>query len=207
MSEYYGVDLVKGAYRVEKKETFGEFQKVINIVDNTVAPPTEVEGDRYIIDNTGASHANWDGAAANSLVQFNGTTWDASSPLENYVVYLTTLSQYWEFNGSIWAARIISSTGSNDTVVEKTFADDGYIPSNREYIVVDASGGETNINLPSLASSQNFVIGVSKDENSVNKVIINGSGGDLINDSGTYELLTNDESVVLRGGPSKWSLW
>lgn len=61
---------------------------VIDIVDNTAAPPTEVSGDRYILDNTGASHANWDGAAANDIVQFDGVSWVALTPEEGYVAYV-----------------------------------------------------------------------------------------------------------------------
>lgn len=61
---------------------------VIGIVDNTAVPPTEVSGDRYIIDFTGgAVNAAWDGAAKGDIVEFNGTTWDAKTPLEGYIAY------------------------------------------------------------------------------------------------------------------------
>jgi hypothetical protein len=63
-------------------------QAVIDLVDNTAAPPTEVIGDRYIIDNTGASHVDWDGAAGNDIVQFNGTAWVAETPDEGWVAYV-----------------------------------------------------------------------------------------------------------------------
>lgn len=63
-------------------------EKVIDIVDSTAAPPTEVSGDRYILDTSGAPNAAWDGAAQNDIVEFNGTTWDAITPLEGYVAYV-----------------------------------------------------------------------------------------------------------------------
>jgi hypothetical protein len=63
-------------------------KKVINYVDNTAVPPTEVLGDRDILDDTGASNAAWDGAAALSLVEFNGTTWDVFAVLEGDVAYV-----------------------------------------------------------------------------------------------------------------------
>lgn len=51
------------------------------IVDNTAAPPTEVSGDRYMLSHDGgAPHANYDGASAGDIVEFNGTTWDAYTP-------------------------------------------------------------------------------------------------------------------------------
>jgi hypothetical protein len=62
---------------------------VINIVDCTAAPPTEVTGDRYILDFTGGSvHADWDGAAKGDIVEFDGTVWDAESPEEGWVAYV-----------------------------------------------------------------------------------------------------------------------
>ena len=56
-------------------------------VDCTAVPPTEVTGDRYILDDSGSVHANWDGASAFDIVQFNGTTWDAFTPSEGWRCY------------------------------------------------------------------------------------------------------------------------
>lgn len=62
---------------------------VIDIVNCTLAPPTEVTGDRYILDNTvGTVHANWDGAAKNDIVQFDGVEWVAETPVEGWVAYV-----------------------------------------------------------------------------------------------------------------------
>lgn len=61
----------------------------INLVNNTAVPPTEVLGDRYILDFTaGGVNAAWDGALVGDIVEFNGTTWDATSPLEGWIAYL-----------------------------------------------------------------------------------------------------------------------
>ena len=64
--------------------------KVIAIATSTSAPPTEVSGDRYILDNSGAPHAEWDGASQGDVVDFNGTTWDATTPSEGWVAYSDT---------------------------------------------------------------------------------------------------------------------
>jgi len=61
---------------------------VIDYVDCTAVPPTEVSGDRYILDNSGAVHANWDGASAFDIVEFDGTSWQASSPSEGWRCYV-----------------------------------------------------------------------------------------------------------------------
>lgn len=63
---------------------------VIGIVDNTAPPPTEVDGDRYIIDNTGATNILWDGGGVWDIMQFNGTSglWEASTPEEGWTAYV-----------------------------------------------------------------------------------------------------------------------
>lgn len=61
---------------------------VIDYVDATVAPPTEVSGDRYILDDGTPVHANWDGASPLDIVDFNGTTWDAETPEEGWTAYV-----------------------------------------------------------------------------------------------------------------------
>jgi hypothetical protein len=59
---------------------------VIDIVDNTVAPPTEVADDRYILDFTaGGVHGDWDGASPGDIVEFDGATWQAETPEEGWV--------------------------------------------------------------------------------------------------------------------------
>lgn len=64
-------------------------RKVIAIADNTSAPPTEVSGDRYILDETGGGvHADWDGAIANDIVEFIDGSWEATTPEEGDKAYV-----------------------------------------------------------------------------------------------------------------------
>jgi len=48
---------------------------VINVVDATAVPPTEVSGDRYWLDFSGAPNAAWDGASQGDIVEFDGASW------------------------------------------------------------------------------------------------------------------------------------
>ena len=83
-------------------------QSVIARVDNTAAPPTEVSGDRYLLDATGTSDHNWDFASVNQIVEFNGTTWDASAPSEGWIVYNDGTDTDWLYvdDGSpVWEER------------------------------------------------------------------------------------------------------
>lgn len=96
---------------IKNKPDVGERKRaVIDYVDNTLVPPTEVSGDRYILDFTGASHANWDGAVSGDIVQFNGTTWDAETPIEGWVAYVDLLNEDYRYidDGSpVWEATAI----------------------------------------------------------------------------------------------------
>jgi hypothetical protein len=96
----------------------GRLGEVLDYVDNTAVPPTEVLGDRYIIDDTGASNAAWDGAAALSLVEFDGAVWVVKAVVSGNVAYVIGESQDRVFvdDGSpAWEAR----TGAfNQTAVQ-----------------------------------------------------------------------------------------
>ena len=73
------------------------------ITDNTQAPPTEVTGDRYILSvDGGTPNAGWDGASAGDLVEFNGSTWDASTPDEGWCAYSENDQAVYIYNGSAW---------------------------------------------------------------------------------------------------------
>ncbi len=59
------------------------------IINNTLAPPSETDGNRFILAfDGGAPHANWDGASAGDIVEFVTDTWVATTPLEGYIAYV-----------------------------------------------------------------------------------------------------------------------
>ena len=67
----------------------GRKRAVIDIVDNTLTPPSEVSGNRYILNFlTGGVHANWDGASAGDIVEFDGALWVAEAPEEGIVTFV-----------------------------------------------------------------------------------------------------------------------
>ena len=53
-----------------------------------VAPPTENEGDRYLLYGSGTPNAGWDDQPTNTLVEFNGTSWVAETPKVGQTVYV-----------------------------------------------------------------------------------------------------------------------
>jgi hypothetical protein len=91
----------------------GRLGEVLDYVDNTAVPPTEVLGDRYILDDTGASNAAWDGAAALDLVEFDGAVWVVKAVESGNETFVAAESQDRMFvdDGSpAWEARPTSIT-------------------------------------------------------------------------------------------------
>lgn len=83
----------------------------INYVDCTAAPPSEVEGDRYILDDTaGTVNAGWDGASKLDLVTFTGGVWVAETPEEGWFIYLTTPNYYMLFTDGAWVEFVNGTT-------------------------------------------------------------------------------------------------
>jgi hypothetical protein len=88
-------------------------QAVIDIATSTAAPPTEVSGDRYILDFSGAPNAAWDGASQGDIVEFDGASWVATSPLEGYVAYLDAQGKdalYVDDGAPTWEIRAVATT-------------------------------------------------------------------------------------------------
>lgn len=89
---------------------------VIDYVDCTAVPPTENDGDRYILDNTGVVHADWDGASQLDIVEFDAVlgVWIAESPAEGWVAFVdlkNTDYGYVDDGVPTWEARIVGSHG------------------------------------------------------------------------------------------------
>jgi hypothetical protein len=62
---------------------------VIDIVDPTAPPPTEISGDRYVLNETaGTVDPAWDGASQNDIVQFDGATWLSVTPEEGWILFV-----------------------------------------------------------------------------------------------------------------------
>jgi hypothetical protein len=92
-------------------------KKCINIATSTSAPPTEVSGDRYVLDFSGAPHADWDGASQGDIVEFNGSVWVATSPTEGWVTYLDTQNKdaiYVDDGSPAWEVRDVAVTDHGD---------------------------------------------------------------------------------------------
>ena len=88
---------------------FAQQPTVLSYVDNTQPPPDETIGARYILDDTGTTHANWDGAAALSIVEFDGVNWVETVPTDGMFCVVTGLAREYRFESGQWISQPIGS--------------------------------------------------------------------------------------------------
>jgi len=93
------------------------------IADNTVVPPTEVSGNRYILSHDGgAPHANWDGASAGDIVEFNGSIWVATSPSTGMMISVDDeSSSLRQWSGSAWVQKYFEATTASTGLTKVGF--------------------------------------------------------------------------------------
>lgn len=95
---------------------------VLSIAVSTSAPPTEVNGDRYILDSSGTPNAAWDGASQGDIVQFDGATWVALTPSEGtfcevededtVYIFITSWVKMFQYTGASFSSDSGSATPS-----------------------------------------------------------------------------------------------
>lgn len=118
---------------------------VLDYVDNTAAPPTEVTDDRYILDDTGSTHADWDGASPNDIVEFDGSSWVATTPDEGYAAWVDAEDQVRVFNGSSWVTMASAVNHNSLGGLQGGTTDEYYHLTSSEYTTLT-----TGINASSL---------------------------------------------------------
>ena len=93
------------------------------IVDNTLVPPTEVSGDRYVLsDDGGAPNAAYDGASAGDVVEFDGTVWGAITPSIGMMISIDDeTSSLRQWGGSSWDQKFFESTTASGFMSVSTF--------------------------------------------------------------------------------------
>jgi hypothetical protein len=101
------------------------------VTNNTLAPATEVSGDRYVLSHDGGTpHVDWDGASAGDIVEFNGTSWVATTPTAGTFIAMDDESDgLYLFGGSAWAKKnfeaTTASTGLTKIGFDIRLADNG----------------------------------------------------------------------------------
>lgn len=90
----------------------------INFVDGSLAPPTGLINDTYVLINEGGGsiHANWGADAAyNDWVRNNGETWVVNTPIVGTICFDSDADTYKSFDGLEWAEFIQTGILNVDT--------------------------------------------------------------------------------------------
>lgn len=129
-----------------------------------------------------------------------------SSPENGLLIYNTTDSQLQIYISS-WQAVGSGGGSSTRTVVSKAVGDSPYSANIDEDVLVDASGGDVTINLPTAVGNTGQSIFVKKQDSSGNDVIIDGNSTETIDGQLTltinvqydgYELMSNGTNWYIR---------
>jgi hypothetical protein len=93
------------------------------VADNTAAPATEVSGDRYVLSHDGGTpHADYDGATAGQIVQFNGSVWVATTPTAGmFIAVDNETDRLYLYGGSSWSAKYFEATTASTGLVKVGF--------------------------------------------------------------------------------------
>ncbi|HLD91602.1 MAG TPA: DUF2793 domain-containing protein [Patescibacteria group bacterium] len=112
------------------------------VADNTAAPATEVTGDRYILSHDGgAPHADYDGASAGDIVEFNGTSWIAVTPsVGTFIAVDDEANKLYVWGGSSWSSKYFESTTASGLLTKDVFDVKFATSTAANIIVYNASG-------------------------------------------------------------------
>jgi len=122
-------------------------EAVISIADHTSAPSAEAAGNRYLLtEGVAGVHADWDGAEAGDMVQFNGTSWVEEDPQDGDAVFVENVDTGYVYTGTTWtpftgASAYTWGTGlsnSGITVNVNLLAADLAVDGNDNIYVVDS---------------------------------------------------------------------
>ena len=91
-----------------------ELPKAINFVDGTVAAPTTVDGDIYVLTGSGVIDGSWGNATFGDWVRFTNTIATEITPLTGYLCYDVTAASWMEYDGAVWA--VFGSAGVVSTI-------------------------------------------------------------------------------------------
>lgn len=125
---------------------------VLDLVTASSAPPSEVHGNRYVLIDTTAVNAAWDGAQQNDWVEYDSSAdvWVNITPEEGAVVYDKDTDTLYKFDGSTWS----SASGSSGSFVKTDGTtpltadwDAGAYEITAESLKVDGTGGDGHFHM------------------------------------------------------------
>jgi hypothetical protein len=200
-----GIDTGVAKWLKLSSNTLGDAQdSVISIAVSTSAPPSEVLGDRYILDSSGAPHADWDGASQNDIVQFDGATWVALTPSEGtfcevedvdtVYIFITSWVKLFQHTGAIFdtnsgtaaadATGTLRVVGNASTGSATSGATNVITIANYSATTTQKGVSETSTNAESIAKVSTTTTLTPSNVPSIHSSP--GPIGDVLSDTGTF---------------------
>jgi len=101
------------------------------------------------------------------------------------------------------------SAGGGGAAVEQsvrvTFVDSPYpVSAIDQKMMVDATGGNIIINIPTAIGNDGRVLTIKKIDNSVNTVTVSGFGGQTIDDQPSYVISVRYDSISINADSGNW---
>lgn len=108
----------------------GRKRAVLDYVDCTAAPPTSNPGDRYILDDSGSVHGDWDGAPQLAIVEtIDGATWTVQPHGEGDICLVDAKNydmQYVDDGTPMWEPKPAGAQISDETESTGIVAGSGF---------------------------------------------------------------------------------
>jgi hypothetical protein len=182
---------------------------VISIIaDNTVAPPTEVSGDRYILSfDGGAPNAAWDGASAGNIVEFDGSVWVATVSAEGWVAYSDTDNKdalHVDDGVASWELREVATTDASGITYTQTTTSDWTVADGSSVeATLDEVGSRLTTNDAKVSADGSVTTHSDVTDAGSGAIITTAERGKL---DGIQSGVISAASFVLSGGTEKYTL-
>lgn len=193
----------KGYYRSTGAawEFFGEFSYQASQPDTDAGLVT----DQFVSPFTLKNAAQW--STKNDSIQFKdeGVNLGAPGTVDTFNVTGPggTLSRV----GNTATLNLSGGGGSSGyTAIDIDFTDDPYnfaFTTNEYILLVDCTLGNVNVNLPTAVGNQ-VKLTIIKIDSTLNKVLVNALGLELINEDSTYEILFQNSAMELMSTNLNW---
>lgn len=128
---------------------------VLDFVDINAAPPTEVDGDRYVLITVTSSveHTDWDNSPTpNDIVEYFASEdeWKVYDPVEGDILFDKDTNDMYSYNGTSWSAfgngtdnnGIYTGSGTVPTSVTATLTDT-ITYSGGQLVITDSNAGSS----------------------------------------------------------------
>jgi hypothetical protein len=174
---------------------------VIDYVDCTQAPPTEVTGDRYILDDTGSVNAGWDGASQFDIVEFGGSTWAASTPSEGWRCYVDNENgdrRYIDDGTPAWEQVTGGTPAHNDTTGKQGGTTNEYYHTTSAEHTINTQAATASLNGYMTSTYAGKLDGIEALADVTNATNVNASGAVMETDYNDNTVLaaTSDDTPV-----------